>query len=104
MAKKSVKKKVPSLRSEAAVDDWLQKADLTDYFTGDEFEKVRFAKLEERLIEDEYEAALKSQPVTLRLPKSLVQKLKLLAIKQGMAYQALARMILQEKVNRLLAH
>lgn len=103
MLKKLVnRKRVPSLKTEEDLDRWLQKADLTQYFTGEEFEKIRFAKLEKKLIEESYDKALKSQPVTLRLPQSLIQKLKLAAMRQGIAYQTLARMVLQEKVGQLL--
>ena len=103
MAKKSANRPLPVMKSEEDVDHWLQKADLTAHFSGDEFKKVRFAKLEKRLVEDAYEASQKSQPVTLRLPLSLIQKLKLVAIKKNIAYQTLARLLLQERVSRLLA-
>lgn len=83
MAKKSVKK-LPRLQTEEEVDRWVQESDLTHYFTGEEFQKV------------------KSQPVTLRLPQQLVQKLKLAAIRKGIPYQTLARMLLQSKVNKIL--
>ena len=102
MAFKSAKKKIPVLKTEEDVDRWVQKADLTQYFTGHEFEKVRFAKLEKKLVDESYDRTLKSQPVTFRLPKTLIQKLKLAAMKQGLAYQTLARMMLQERVNKLL--
>jgi predicted DNA binding CopG/RHH family protein len=102
MVKKSKLKSLPHFESEKETDDWFQKADLTDYFSGDEFHKARFARLEKKLINDAYDKALESQPVTLRLPQELVQKLKLAAIKQGIAYQTLARILLQRNVNKLL--
>ncbi len=98
MAKKLIKKLV----TEDDVDRWLQKADLTEYFTGDEFERVRFSKLEQKLVNESYERALESQPVTLRLPKGLIQKLKLAAMKKGIAYQTLASLVLRNQVNQLL--
>ncbi len=101
MAKKSVRK-LPLMQSEAAVDRWLQKADLTDYFTGDEFQKTRFSRLEKKLVDESYEKALVTQPVTLRLPEGLIQKLKLVAASRGVPYQILARMVLQKTVNLLL--
>lgn len=100
MAKKLTK--MPPLDSEEDVDHWLQKADLTRYFSGNEFHKVRFAKLEKKLVDDAYGQSLKSQPVTLRLPQGLIQKLKLAAIRKGIAYQTLARILLQERVNKLI--
>lgn len=103
MAKKSVKKALPDLKTDEQTDRWLQKADLTDYFTGEEFQKVRFAKLERKLIDESYEKSLRSQPVTLRLPQELIQKLKLVAMRKGIAYQTLARLMLQDRVNRMLA-
>lgn len=102
MGKKSKLKVLPNLESEKAMDDWFQKADLTQFFSGDEFHKVRFATLEKKLVNESYEKALESQPVTLRLPQELIQKLKLAAIKQGIAYQTLARILLQRNVNKLL--
>lgn len=102
MLKKSAKKSIPALKTEDEVDQWLQKSDLTDYFTGDEFHKIRFEKLEQKLVDESYDKALKSQPVTLRLPKGLIHKLKLAAIKKGIPYQILARLLLQERVNKLI--
>ena len=104
MTGKSHRKSPPKMKSETAVDHWLQKADLTEYFTGDEFHKVRFAKLEKKLVDEAYEKSLQSQPVTIRLPRGLIQKLKLAALKKGLAYQTLARILLQERVNQLLSH
>lgn len=101
MAKKSVKK-LPRLQTEEEVDRWVQESDLTHYFTGEEFQKVRFLKLEKKLVDESYNRSLKSQPVTLRLPQQLVQKLKLAAIRKGIPYQTLARMLLQSKVNKIL--
>ena len=101
MAKKSLKK-IPLLKDDKAVDHWLQKADLTEYFSGHEFQKTRFARLEKKLVDDAYSNELKSQPVTLRLPQTLIMKLKLLAMKKGLAYQTMARLILQKSVNHLL--
>ena len=102
MAKKSVKK-LPRMETEEEVDRWVQGSDLTRYFTGEEFQKIRFAKLEKKLIDESYDRSLKSQPVTLRLPEQLVQKLKLAAIRKGIPYQTLARLLLQDRVNRILA-
>lgn len=102
MAKKFPKKSLPHLKSEDNVDTWLQRSDLTEYFTGEEFYKMRFAQLEKKLIDESYENALKSQPVTLRLPQNLIQQLKLAAIRQGIAYQTLARLLLQKNVKKLL--
>ena len=102
MVKKSLKKVVPPLKSEDEIDTWFQKADLTEHFSIDAFSKFRFEKLEKKLIEDNYESSLKSQPVTLRLPQSLIQELKLAAIRQGIAYQTLARILLRKNVRKLL--
>lgn len=102
MARKLKTKTLPDFKSETDVDNWLQKSDLTEYFSGNEFHKVRFAKLEKKLVDESYDKALESQPVTLRLPQILIQKLKLAAIRQGIAYQTLARLLLQRSVNRLL--
>ena len=96
------KKQVPTLKTEAEVDNWLQKADLTEYFKEADFTPMRFEKLEKKLVNEAYESALKTQPVTLRLSQSLIQRLKLLAIKKGIAYQTLAKIILQDSVNSLL--
>ena len=102
MARKLAKKKLPAMTSEAAVDRWLQDANLDEYFSGDEFEKVRFAKLEQTILDERYHKALESQPVTLRLPKSLIHKMKLLAIREEIPYQTLVRIILQKEVIKEL--
>lgn len=103
MGRRSVKKEIPLLKTEEDVHRWFQRADLTEYFTGDEFQKVRFSKLEKKLVDESYQRSLQSQPVTLRLPRGLVQKLKLAAMRKGIPYQTLARLLLQERVNQLLA-
>ncbi len=41
--------------------------------------------------------------MTLRLPETLILKLKLLAVRKGTAYQTLIRQLLQEVVDQQLA-
>ena len=103
MAKLSPKKNIPALKSHDDVHKWIQNVDLTEYIDPNEFYKMRFARLEKKLIDESYEKSLKSQPVTLRLPQELIQQLKLAAIKQGIAYQTLARLLLQKNVKKLLS-
>ncbi|GEM_PF-6897256 len=94
------KHKIP--RHEAAIDTWIDAVDLNKDFSPGDFVPVRFTKLEHQLVRGAYRAALKTKPMTLRLPETLILKLKLLAVRKGTAYQTLIRQLLQEVVDRQL--
>lgn len=96
------KHKIPA--GEAAIDTWIETVDLTKDFSPGDFTPVRFTKLEHQLVRGAYRTALKTKPMTLRLPETLILKLKLLAVRKGTAYQTLIRQLLQEVVDHQLSH
>jgi predicted DNA binding CopG/RHH family protein len=56
----------------------------------------RYVKVSEQGTEDRLDESLNLQMVSMRLPKEAVQKLKVLARKQGLGYQPLIRQILMK--------
>lgn len=97
---KNQKRRIPA--SESAIDRWIDTVDLTKDFQPSDFVPIRFARLEQQLVRGAYRAALKTRPMTLRLPETLILKLKLLALRKGTAYQTLIRQLLQEVVDQQL--
>lgn len=99
-----VKKSKNKALDENDLDKWFQNADLSRLYDVSDFVPHSFKKLEETLIEQSYQKSQETIPVTLRLPKNLVQKLKLIAMQNGVAYQTLVKLLLNEKTNQFLSH
>jgi predicted DNA binding CopG/RHH family protein len=87
MKKKSpVLKKLPVLRSDKAAEDFVAKADLTEYDLS-EMKTVRF------------EFQPKSERVNMRLPGELLRAVRASAAKAGMPYQRFIRQTLEAAVH-----
>jgi predicted DNA binding CopG/RHH family protein len=82
-----MKKKLPKLRSDKAAEDFIAKADLTEYDLSD-MRMVRF------------EFQPKSERVNMRLPKPLLEAVKETAADAGMPYQRFIRQALEAAVQR----
>lgn len=102
MPKPSGNKRKKAPFTEDKLDAWLQKTDLSRLYNPEDFHPHHFEKLEEKLIESSYQKSQKTVPVTLRLPKTIIQKLKLLAMREGIAYQTLIKIILNDRTNHML--
>lgn len=76
-------KKIPKFKSEKEERDFWQTHDSTEYVDWSKAEKVSFPNLK-----------LTSKPVTVRLPQSLIDRLKIKAHKRDVPYQSLMKEIL----------
>ena len=62
--------------------------------SGELGEDPEFAKIFEGDVQPQIDEALAMQPISIRLPKSLVETFKLLGRKHGLGYQPLMRRVL----------
>jgi len=76
-------KPIPNFKSEREEREFWQKADSTEYLDWSKAERVSFPNLE-----------LTSKPVTIRLPQSMIDRLKIKAHKRDMPYQTMIKDIL----------
>lgn len=81
-----MKKKLPKLRSDKAAEDFVAKADLTEYDLSG-LQTVRF------------EFQPKSERVNMRLPEPLLKAVKASAAKAGVPYQRFIRQALEVAVQ-----
>ena len=80
-------KNIPKFRNKDDERKFWDKADSSQYFDFDSAELVAFPNLK-----------LTRQPISLRLTKSLLTKLKLLANKKDVPYQSLIKLYLEKAV------
>ncbi len=81
-----MKKKLPKLKSDEAAEEFVAKADLTEYdLTG------------RRMMRFEFQP--KSERVNMRLPKPLLKAVKASAAKAGVPYQRFIRQALEMAVQ-----
>jgi len=76
-------KKIPEFKSERQEREFWQKVDSTEYVDWSKAERVSFPNLK-----------LTSKPITVRLPQTLIDRLKIKAHKRDMPYQSLMKEIL----------
>ena len=81
-----MKKKLPKLRSDKAAEDFVARADLTDYDLSG-MKTVRF------------EFQPKSERINMRVPKPLLNAVKSAAAKAGVPYQRFIRQALEATVR-----
>lgn len=84
-------KKIPKFKSEAEESEFWTKHDSTEYVDYSTAKQVVFPKLKPS-----------TRTISIRLPESLIQHLKLLANKRDVPYQSLLKMFLSEKVEEEL--
>ena len=84
-------KKVPEFKSEAEEREFWAKQDSSDYVDWSKAEKVSFPSLK---------PSLKS--ISIRLPESMIEQLKVLANKKDVPYQSLVKFYLSEKIHEEL--
>ena len=88
-----MKKKIPKFSSEAEERKfWLQN-DSSEYLDWSEAEEVLFSKLKPS-----------TRKISIRLPESMIEELKLLANKRDVPYQSLLKIFLSERINTELNH
>ncbi|PIP14618.1 hypothetical protein COY13_03385 [Candidatus Roizmanbacteria bacterium CG_4_10_14_0_2_um_filter_36_35] len=80
-------KKIPYFKSEVEERKFWQKVDSTEYVDYSDLENWQFPNLK-----------LTSRPITIRLPNTLVDRLKIKAHQNDIPYQTLIKRILFEAV------
>jgi len=86
--KKRAKKSLPKFKSEKEERVFWQEHDSADYLDWSKADRVSFPYLK---------PSLKS--ISIRLPESMIEQLKILANKRDVPYQSLVKMYLSEKVK-----
>ncbi len=82
------RKSIPKFKDETQEREFWHSHDSTEYINWNNGEKVILPKLKPSI-----------KTISLRLPENLLNKLKLLANKQGVPYQSLLKMFLSERVD-----
>ena len=86
-------KKVPKFKTEDDERDFWATHDATDYLDFSQAEETVFPNLKPS-----------TRSISLRLPVSLIDRLKMLANKQDVPYQSLLKVLLAEKVDEVMHH
>ena len=86
-------KKVPKFNTEDDERDFWATHDATDYLDFSQAETVVLPNLKPS-----------TRAISLRLPVSLIDRLKMLANKKDVPYQSLLKVLLAEKVDEVLHH
>ena len=81
-------KSVPVFKSEAEERKYWEKHDSTDHIDWSKAERVRLPNLKPS-----------TKAISLRLPQSLLERIKIAANKRDVPYQSLIKMWLAEKVG-----
>jgi predicted DNA binding CopG/RHH family protein len=81
-------KPIPRFKSEAEEREFWESHDSTDYVDWSKAQRVRFPNLK-----------LSTQSISLRLPQSLLERIKVAANKRDVPYQSLIKVWLTEKVD-----
>lgn len=76
-------KPIPYFRTEAQERKFWQTHDSTEYVDWSKAERVRFPNLK-----------LTSRPITIRLPVSLIERIKIRAHRQAIPYQSLIKQLI----------
>ncbi len=85
-------KRIPKFKNEDEERKFWHEHDTTDYFDWSKAKKVTFPNLK---------PSVKS--ISLRLPESMVNELKVLANKKDVPYQSLMKIYLSEKIKEEFA-
>jgi len=81
-------RKIPKFKTEKEEREFWQKADSTLYFDWDKAKFASFPNLKPS-----------TQTISLRLPESMLQDLKLLANRSDVPYQSLMKIFLAERIK-----
>jgi predicted DNA binding CopG/RHH family protein len=84
-----MKMEIPRLRSEEEVRKFWAKSDSTEFIDWQSGQKRRFPKLKPSL-----------RTISLRLPVSMIEDLKILANKRDVPYQSLLKVFLAERLEK----
>ncbi|MEW5692483.1 MAG: BrnA antitoxin family protein [Candidatus Hydrogenedentota bacterium] len=87
----SIKKKIPKFRNEDEERSFWAKEDSTEYIDYSKSKRVIFPNLKPSV-----------KTISIRMPESLLDSIKLLANKTDIPYQSLVKMYLSERVIKEL--
>ena len=86
-------KKIPKFKTEDEEREFWSRRNSTEYVNYSKGKKVLFPNLRPSL-----------RTISIRLPESLIEKLKVLANERDVPYQSLLKVFLAERVERELLH
>jgi predicted DNA binding CopG/RHH family protein len=86
-----MKKKIPQFKSEKQERDFWQSHDSTEYVDWKNAERLTLANLKPSV-----------KTISLRLPESMLEELKLLANKRDVPYQSLVKVFLSDRIEQEL--
>ena len=88
-----MKKKIPEFNSEAEERKFWQQNDSSDYLDWSDAKDVVFSNLKPS-----------TRKISIRLPESMIENLKLLANKRDVPYQSLLKIFLSERIDSEMRH
>jgi predicted DNA binding CopG/RHH family protein len=88
-----MKKKIPQFKSEAEERLFWQKHDSSEYINWSDAENVVMPKLKPS-----------TRSISIRLPESMIEELKVLANKRDVPYQSLLKIFISERIDAELHH
>jgi predicted DNA binding CopG/RHH family protein len=86
-----MKKRIPQFKSEEEERDFWQSHDSTEYVDWKNAERLTLANLKPSV-----------KTISLRLPESMLEELKLLANKRDVPYQSLVKVFLSDRIEQEL--
>ena len=84
-------KRIPKFKSEEEEREFWETHDSTDYINWNKAEKITFSNLKPSV-----------KKISLRLPETMLEELKLLANKRDVPYQSLLKIFLAERIEKEL--
>jgi predicted DNA binding CopG/RHH family protein len=88
-----MKKKIPKFKNEVEERLFWQQHDSSDYLDWSDAEEVVFSRLKPT-----------TRTISIRLPETMIEELKLLANKRDVPYQSLLKIFLSERIDSELHH
>ena len=88
-----MKKKIPKFKNEAEERLFWQKHDSSEYVDWSDAENVALPQLKPS-----------TKSISIRLPESMIEELKVLANKRDVPYQSLLKMFISERIDAELHH
>lgn len=88
VGKNKSKKIIPAFKSESDENKFWNKTDATEYFDFKSKAKLNFPNLK-----------YSTETISIRLPKSLLDDIKIMANKNDVPYQSLIKILLAEKIS-----
>jgi predicted DNA binding CopG/RHH family protein len=88
-----MKKKIPKFKNEAEERLFWQEHDSSEYIDWSDAKEVVFSRLKPT-----------TRTISIRLPETMIEELKLLANKRDVPYQSLLKIFLSERIDSELHH